>query len=297
MVVSCGTPGYNSPTKDQGQQTDPWRLGRAPKQVSRKSFRSQNMGCRGYTVMFSRIWERCWDRLTVPTHGAGILVEGHIATTLCLKIDVVSVVQCTAAGAGSLPTNDTKLFRSVVLVAFFFFLLFFSDGRSDGISSPLWHTPNIITKTEQKTVSARTYTYINIALYLYIPSHRASLNWITAYNSIVGMARPKRYSRRKYNQIFITLAIKKKKKQKRSLNRYINLWGQRFIWCPGGYNHWHQRYQHNSIGPTTWRINPEGRSRILLRLEPKEHPAYMSKSDNNRCHVHQRITKVCCLIW
>jgi len=119
--------------KDQGQQTDPWRLGRTPKQVSRKSFRFQNMGCRGYTVMYSRIWERCWDRLTVPAHGAGIPVEGHITTTLCLNIDAVNVVQCTAAGAGSLPTNDTELFDQLYLLhSFPFLFIFFVFSRTGG---------------------------------------------------------------------------------------------------------------------------------------------------------------------
>ena len=172
-IIHQGNPSVDP--KDQGKQTDPWRLGRAPKQVSRKSFRFQNMGCRGYTVMYSRIWGRCWGRLTVPTHGAGIPVEGHITTTLCFKDrpgqHCQCQCQCTAAGAGSLPTNDTQLFRTVGLVSFFFFLFFSRTGGGTAFLHPYeWHTPNIITKTEQKTISAHTYTYINIALYLYIYS-------------------------------------------------------------------------------------------------------------------------------
>jgi len=66
-----------------------------------------------------------------------------------LRIDPVSVVQCAAAGAGSLPTNDTQLFRAVILVSFFSFSSFSRTGGGTVFLHPFeWHTPNIITKTE-----------------------------------------------------------------------------------------------------------------------------------------------------
>ena len=154
----------------------------------------------------------------------------------------------------------------------------------------------------QKSITA--HTYINIALYLYIhiPSHTVLLNWITAYNSIIGVPRPERY-RRKYNHIFIILIVKKRNRKEVSIITLIfedkdsygapaditvDISGTRMIrpsWLR------ERPRLRNSIHALL-----RGRSCITWILKLKEHPVYMINPDVDRCHIRQQMAKACCLI-